>query len=174
VGVLVFGPMLVWCRPAGAVPIPHRDHASADVPALEEWSRYLSRGPNFWLRVVHPPITQAIKSSIWESLKTDPGGTEAMVRYLLWKQSLDPLRFDHFHPRVASILTRIASARTPSAQLLPPPSIPVVSPSPPTVQSPVVLDENPSPPPVSEPGSLLVALGIAGWWVRRSRRRQVS
>ena len=70
---------------------------------------YLLAGPTMWTEVEHPPVTAAVESAIWKSVRTDPGGTDPMVNFLLWKQSLDPTRFAHYHPKLAPVLHKIAA-----------------------------------------------------------------
>ena len=53
-----------------------------------------------WDQVAHPPVTAAVESAIWKSVRTDPGGTDRWSNFLLWKQSLDPTRFAHYHPKL--------------------------------------------------------------------------
>ncbi len=46
-----------------------------------------------------------------------------MVNFLLWKQSLDPTRFAHYHPKLAPVLHKISLARsspTLTQQVMPP------------------------------------------------------
>jgi hypothetical protein len=95
------GAILLSGSRAGAAPIRHEDLSSADATAFKEWSRYLLAGPSVWQEVLHPPVTPAVRSAIWESVRTDPGGADPMVHYLLWKQSLDPTRFAFYHPKLA-------------------------------------------------------------------------
>ncbi len=95
---------------ADGAPIRHEDLTRAEVTAFKQWSRYLEAGPNTWKEVLHPPVTPAVRSTIWEDVRTDPGGTEPMVAYLLWKQSLDPTRFAFYHPKLAPALDKIHAA----------------------------------------------------------------
>lgn len=83
-----------------------------------------------------------------------------LVAYLHWKRSLNPARFDWFHPQWAplltqDLLTRMALLNPPvlhSAQLVePPPQThgPILPPTPPSLNSP-------------EPSTALIALVLAG------------
>src|SRR6185312_11796837 len=52
----------------------HIDLTASDVTAFKEWSRYLLKGPTVWAEAEHPPVTTAVRSAIWQSVRTDPGG----------------------------------------------------------------------------------------------------
>jgi hypothetical protein len=184
----VVGPavLLLACLDANAAAIHrHGAHTSAaefpGIPAAElsvfkEWSRYLLAGPTAWAKVEHPPWTQAVQSAAWESIKTDPGPTDPMVNFLLWKQAIDPPRFAHYHPKLAPALHRIAMTRS---------SKTLVSHEGPTTTStgsiwgtsttptttPTTSQDNLIPQPVPEPSMLLLAAGMTAWFVRRVRVR---
>ena len=78
---------------------------AAELSVFRTWSRYLLRGPDGLGQVASPACDAG-----------DPGGdlaehqdrprpdTNPMVDFLLWKQSLDPPRFAHYHPRLAPAL----------------------------------------------------------------------
>src|ERR1700691_736440 len=74
--------------------------------AGKSWSEYLLGGPAVWDTVPHPPVTEAVRREIWKALKTDPGGTAPIIQFLLNKQSIDPARFDHYHPNLVGPLRR--------------------------------------------------------------------
>jgi hypothetical protein len=125
-------------------------------PIYNTWSGYLMGGPSVWATVPHPPVTPAIKAEIWHDIKTDPGGSDLMVQYLLWKQSLDPTRFAYYHPQLAPALTKLKPPTTGSQQVgRPPPSSGGTGPSSHTPES----------------SAWLMALTLTGcglWWRRRS------
>jgi hypothetical protein len=145
--------------------------------AGSSWSEYLLGGPRVWDTVPHPPVTEAVKQEIRKALKTDPGGTSLMVQFLLNKQSLDPARFDHYHPNLVGPLARIAAtipstttststSTTTGAQELTSPSTTAPTTAPTEAQT---TSGDPSPQIVPEPEALLLAIGMAGWavWWRR-------
>jgi hypothetical protein len=174
-GILTGAILLSGFR-ADAAAIRHEDVSSSGATVFKEWSRYLEAGPSVWLRVLHPPVSPAIRSSIWEAVKTDPGGTEPMVAYLLWKQSLDPTRFAHYHPKLAPALEKILKA-TPSAPVAPQELNPTstATPSTSTTSTPITSEQGinpPEPTPAPEPSTILVALGLAGWSVWQGRRKK--
>ncbi|MGP0061986.1 MAG: PEP-CTERM sorting domain-containing protein [Isosphaeraceae bacterium] len=162
--------LLSGIRADGAV-IRHEDVSSSDAAVFKEWSRYLEAGPNVWKDVLHPPVTQAVRSAIWEDVKTDPGGTEPMVAFLLWKQSIDPTRFAHYHPKLAPALEKILKA-TPSAPVAPQELAPPSSESSSTPATTVAPQGLNPPAPAPEPSTLLLALGLAGWSVWQVRRKK--
>jgi len=92
------------------------DHGKVQASPIYTWSQYLMAGPSVWASVPHPPVTPAIRAEIWQDVKTDPGGSDLMVQYLLWKQSLDPTRFAQNHPDLAPALTKLKTAPTTGAQ----------------------------------------------------------
>ena len=151
-----------------AAAIHHVHKTSAVDPAsFRTWSEYLLGGPTVWASVAHPALTPAIEASMWKAIKSDPPpDTGAVVQFFLWKQSLDPARFDHFHPRVAAAMSKIKAEiatasrrrrrrRQGRAQLLrvrPTRSLKL------------------TPPTVPEPATLYLTIGMAGyalWWRRR-------
>jgi hypothetical protein len=163
---------------ANAAPITHHDKTNVDKPDVSTWSGYLAGGPSVWRKVPHPLVTQAVRDEIWHALKTDPGGTAPMVKFLLWKQSIDPARFDYYHPSLVRPLARIAasipatSTPTVAAQVL---TAPTSTPNTSTTSSPSI-------PPtegqtigspaqsVPEPGTLMIAISLATWAVCHQRR----
>lgn len=173
--------VLLACAGADAAAIHRaaghpRALTAADVVTFREWSRYLDRGPSMWTKVEHPPVTPALWSAIWRSIRTDPGPDDPMVNYLLWKRSLNPARFDRYHHALAPALRRIRLARS---------SPTVVSQAHPTttgpttpktkrpaqgtvpITSPQILVPTIAP----EPSMLLLAAGMTGWAIRRFHRR---
>jgi hypothetical protein len=162
-------------HPADPSVLPLAGMPAAELSVFREWSRYLVAGPSVWSRVEHPPWTEAVRTAAWESVKTDPGGTESMVKFLLWKQAIDPPRFAHYHPRLAPALHRIRMERssalashfgtTTAGSGGGTSSTPSTS-----TTSPVTSAQNLAPPAVPEPGMLLVAAGMTGWFVRRRYR----
>jgi hypothetical protein len=157
----------------------HRSHLkAADVKVSDEWTRYLQGGPTVWAEVQHPPVTPAVESAIWKDVRTDPRGTDPMIDFLLWKQSLDPTRFAHYHPKLAPALHKIAMARsspTLTLQVMPPTtrSSSGSAPSSPTPSSPVTAEpQNLVPSPSPEPSTLLIAAGMAAWAIVKGRGRR--
>jgi hypothetical protein len=118
-------------------------------------------GPSVWATVPHPPITPKIEAEIWKDVRTDPGGSDLMIQYFLWKQSLDPARFAHYHPALAPALTKLKTPTTGSQQVgNPPPNT----------------GGGGSHPAVPEPNALLLAMTLTGcalWWRHRFRRSEL-
>jgi len=129
------------------------------------WSEYLLGGPSVWDTVPHPPVTEAVRQGIWKALKTDPGGTAPIVQFLLNKQSLDPARFDHYHPNLVGPLARFTTPTTTTTTT----GAQVLTPSSTTLPTEAQTTGGPSPQTVPEPEALLLAIGMAGWavWWRR-------
>ena len=150
-----------------------------ELKTFEAWTRYLSEGTQTWSTTHAPAFTPAIRSTIWQVLKTDTQAqsiTNPMVDYLEWRRSLDPTRFTYYHPSLSPAL----------AQLLNSPSLPTTVPAPTytpvpqtapqelTSPAPPTAAQTVSPPAVPEPSSLLLAAAMTGWgiWWRRQLARQ--
>jgi hypothetical protein len=150
----------------------HRDDAHdsvhVDAAKFKTWSEYLMGGPTVWSAVAHPALTPAIEASMWKSIRNDPPpDTSPVVNFFLYRQSIAPRRFDHYHPNVAKALAKI------EAQLLSPsnttPTTTTTSPGD-QAQQLTPSSSTPTPPTVPEPTTLLLAIGLTGyaaWWRRR-------
>ncbi len=140
----------------------------------EAWTNFLAGGPQTWATTHAPAFTPAVRSTIWQVLKTD---TEAqsianpMIEYLEWRRSLDPTRFTSYHPNLSPALAQLLSS--PSL----PPGVPEPTSTPVTPSSTTVTPtgaQTVSPPAVPEPSSLLLAAAMTGWgiwWRQRIRQR---
>jgi hypothetical protein len=138
-----------------------------DPASYRTWSEYLMGGPTVWSSVAHPALTPAIEASMWKAIKSDPPpDTDAVVQFFMFRQSLAPTRFDHFHPRIATALSKI------EAQLITP-ATPTATATPATTTtttSPTEQAQQLTPAAVPEPATLFLTLGLAGyalWWRRR-------
>jgi hypothetical protein len=151
----------------------------SELKTFEAWTSYLSEGTQTWSTTHAPAFTPAIRSTIWQVLKTDTQAqsiANPIVDYLEWRRSLDPTRFTHYHPSLSPAL----------AQLLTSPSLPTTVPAPTytpvpqtapqelTSPSPPTATQSVAPPAVPEPSSLLLAAAMTGWgiWWRRQLARQ--
>ena len=84
----------------------------AEVPVFQAWSKYLTKGPQVWSKTHAPSFTPAIRGTIWQVLKTDVQAeslANPMIDYLLWRQSLNPVRFTANHPNLSPALESIAA-----------------------------------------------------------------
>ena len=53
-------------------------------------------------------LDAGIEAEMWKSIKSDPPpNTDAVVQFFQYRQSVDPNRFDHYHPKVAASLAKI-------------------------------------------------------------------
>jgi hypothetical protein len=158
---------------AGA--IHHGKVTQAESRSLAEWSGYVQAGPTMWTRVEHPPVTQALVSAIWHSIRADQMA-HPMIQFLLWKQSLDPTRFARYHPKLSPALHRIARWHTSAP--------PLVIPTPTTSGGTATSNSSPPTPPPTEPqnlipdstpepSSMLIAAALAAWAVVRTRYGRV-
>lgn len=83
----------------------------------------------------------------------------AFVDYLRWRRSLNPARFDFYHPRIGLVLRNE------------PPVVPIQPDEPPVRPQ---TQRPPAPPQVPEPSSALVVVGLFGasWWACRRGQHQ--
>jgi len=155
-------------QPAHASPIRtshHRyDEVLAEKTAARSWSTYLLAGPSVWSTSIHPRVTPEVRTSIWHALGSEAPETNAWVKFLLWKQSLDSARFARFHPHVAPILNRISTSNL-ATQVTQNPTTTPSSTTP--LTQPQTLT-----PAVPEPAPFILAACMTGWglWWRRRQR----
>ncbi len=153
---------------------PSRSLAEAEARTRAQWSGYLNGGPRAWATTEHPPVTPALFRAIWQALDSGKGAGDPLVAFLLWRQHLDPARFNRYHPEFVTALRHARHARIPSP--------PLVIPTPPTTGgTPTTGGSSPTPPPTEpqiliptptpEPGTMLIAAGMAAWAVVWTRRR---
>jgi hypothetical protein len=86
-----------------------------------------------------------------------------MIQWLLWKQSVDPTRFAHYHPNLSPALTKLSTTPTTGSQQVGNP--PTTSTSTSTGGSSPVQGQQ-----IPEPSTWLLALTITGcglWWRHR-------
>lgn len=120
----------------------------------------------YWQWPDHPHVPSALRIAVDHGFLPQTPFTN----YLKWRQSLDPERFDYYHPRVAYLLSleNVSAPAIVSTPVVPP----VTAPQAQTITPPPLL------PPqaqtvVPEPGSLSVALAmIASAAAARSWRRR--
>jgi hypothetical protein len=170
IGLVLAGWGVLGSGTVAASPIKgshHRYEVAVAERAAHSWSAYLLAGPKLWSSVIHPSVTPEVRATIWHALRTDADETNPWVHFLLWKQSLDPARFAHYHPHVAPVLDRISAEKVTTliTQLTSPPdtNTPLSDP----LTQPQTLT-----PSVPEPTPWLLALGMTGWglWWRRRQR----
>jgi hypothetical protein len=167
-GWVVLGVGLWGSTQAEAAAIHHaRKTQSVDPASFRTWSEYLMGGPTVWSSVAHPALTPAIEASMWKAIKSDPPpDTDAVVQFFMFRQSLAPARFDHFHPRIAAALSKIEAQLITPATATPATTTPATT----TTTSPTEQAQQLTPAPVPEPATLFMTLGMAGyalWWRRR-------
>jgi hypothetical protein len=133
------------------------------------WSEYLLGGPSVWDKVPHPPLTEAVKREIRRALKTDTDGTAPMTQFLLYRQSLNPARFDHYHRWLVGPLSRFNTPTTSTTTPTTTGAQVVTTPSTTTPTTEAQTTGGPSPQTVPEPETLLLAIGMVSWavWWRR-------
>jgi hypothetical protein len=166
--------VLAGLVPVGAAPIRKNHELDLNDQGVPKgWSHFLLAGPTFWETHVHPPYDFQVRMTIWNIIKTDPGGENPMIAFLLWKQSLDPARFDHFHPNIGPAIDKLVALKVSQT------STPTSTPSSPNPSTPGTTTTPPSegqqltpPTATPEPSTWIMAIGMAGWAFWRCRRRR--
>jgi hypothetical protein len=158
------------------------------------WTNFLTAGPQLWSEKHAPSFTPAIKSTIWQILKTDTQDqslANPMIDYLLWRRGLDPKRFTANHTRLSPALAQLLRdpatpasvpppTYTPDPQATTPPtSTPTpIATAPQTVSGPPLIPPSPQVAPVAvpEPSTYIVAAFMigCGLWCRRRLLGQAS
>ncbi len=167
-GLAVLGVGL-WGSPRAEAAAIHHAHktATADPASDRTWSEYLMGGPTVWSSVAHPALTPGIEASMWKAIRSDPPPhTNAVVQFFMFRQSVDPARFDHYHPRIAKALSKIeGEIATPTTT-----TTTMTTTATPASTSPTDQAQQLAPAAVPEPATLFVTLGMVGyalWWRRR-------
>jgi hypothetical protein len=137
-------------RPVEASAIQANGVVVNDITSLgPAWAQFLAGGIPLWSVEPSPPIPTGLVLPKENGILVPT----AFVEYLAWRRSLDPTRFDQFHPAVGAELGQLPQTITPppggtgGGGGTPPPSTP-------------------------EPGSLLIAavlIGSAVGWGRYAR-----
>jgi hypothetical protein len=176
----ILGTGWLGVQPARAAATKKLVLTPTEAKVFVSWSHFLADGETMWSKRHAPAFTPAIKSTIWQILKTDTQAqslANPMIDYLLWRRSLDPQRFQANHPNLSPTLAQLL--HTPSLPPgVPPPTytpVPQTSVSPQTLSGPPP-SPSPSdvpPPAVPEPSALLLAVTMTGvglfWRHRRSK-----
>jgi hypothetical protein len=148
-----------------------RVRAQANTTGSGPWDASFVRAlQRHWMHVVVPKGVhiEAVNGLLPQS---------PLVSYLEWRRSLDPSRFDRYHPRIGALIAQDLTVR---ADALPAPTVPTLLP-------PVLVRDqgNPPPPvlipapqtvPTPEPSTAVVLACLLGTaatarrWRRRARR----
>jgi len=182
---------------AEASPIRHHQISSESAPKPSAWNEFLDGGPELWASAQPPTIGTEIHHIMNHALKSADPTANLNVEYLMWRQSLDPVRFDRYHPRVGRELrsmltpTSVSPTANPGGalepeQLIPPtststPATPSSSTSTSTLPSPSATapevlaptaSTSAAPAAIPEPETMTIALVLIGsglWWRARHR-----
>jgi hypothetical protein len=152
----------------------------SEAHVFQVWTNYLAQSPQTWSTTHAPAFTPAIKSTIWQVIKTDTQAqalANPMIDYLLWRRSLNPTRFSSNHPNLSPALAQLLTSPT-IPPTVPPPTytpVPQTATAPQVVSAPLTsAAQTVAPPAVPEPSSLLLAAAMTGWgiwWRRRIAQR---
>lgn len=181
-GFVGIGLVGIW--PAEGAPVRQNALPQSEIRNLRAWSRYLAAGPQVWSTIHAPAFTPTVRNAIWQLLRTDntqgqPQAqvlTNPMIDYLLWRRSVNPVRFDQNHPNLGPTLSQLLTAPptsaptpiyTPSPQTIPLPG-PTETPAP-IPSTPAEQGSTPPPAPIPEPSTVILGAGMIGWglWWRR-------
>ncbi len=178
--LVLTGALILGVQPLQAATAKKLVLTPSEVKTFEAWTNYLAEGSQTWSTTHAPAFTPAIRSTIWQVLKTDTQAqaiANPMIEYLEWRRSLDPTRFTSYHPNLSPALAQLLSSPTLPSNVPPPTYTPV----PETATAPQVLSspatsggQTVAPPPVPEPSSLLLAAAMTGWgiwWRHRIAQR---
>jgi len=156
-------------RPADAAPIHHATRA--ELHAAHSWSSYLLASPSVWSSVHAPAFSPQVRSLIWRQVHATNSTALPMIDYLLWRRSLNPVRFDHYHPKLGPTLANLLNQPTPTT-IAPQSLIPSTPTTTPTVAPLLPPETQTVMPNVPEPSSILIALAIGAWGICSRRRLQ--
>lgn len=164
-----------WLGLALLIPLPGRGAAASPIQRLRMsrvaaasvtsrgsyWDRYFARALQMHsLRVQGPNALRVLSVAPAAQLSSS-----AFVDYLLWRRSLNPVRFDHYHPYLAPMLQQPQNSGTtlPATSVTPGVVIPPIAPTPviPPTNPPDTPPTPPIPPSqVPEPSTILIASGM--------------
>jgi hypothetical protein len=83
---------------------------------LSSWANYVLAGPSVWSTVHAPPVTLSVRETMAQALESPDPTSNPYVDYLIWRRSLDPSRFDDWHPVIGPMLQQLITS-TPSSSL---------------------------------------------------------
>jgi hypothetical protein len=142
---------------AEASPIRQYNLSARSATNLGNWSSFLAGGPSVWARRSAPRITGGVRAAMAQALGSANSRLSPWVQYLLWRQSLNPLRFNRWHPQMVPYLnlppTTCPCSCTPCK-----PITPQQVHKPPRTVTPGVI----TPPSTPEPNTVLISLCLIG------------
>jgi hypothetical protein len=147
--------------------------SKAEVHDDQLWTRYLAEGTQEWMTHAHPPVTPSLEAAVWRSLDDGTAAANPMVEFLLWRQSLDPARFDFYHPRLAIAFKNLKSPTVSPTTTTTTSTTPTTSTATTVPETfPNLQPEAQLVPTVPEPATLWVAVAMLSWaaWITRKRR----
>jgi hypothetical protein len=179
--LVLTGALILGIQPLQAATAKKFVLTPTEAKTFEAWTNYLAQGTQTWSTTHAPAFTPAIKSTIWQVLKTDTQAqslTNPMIDYLEWRRSLDPTRFTYYHPNLSPALAQLLNSPSLPTNV-PPPTytpVPATSTAPQVLASPATSSgaQTVTPPAVPEPSSLLLAAAMTGWgiwWRQRISQR---
>jgi hypothetical protein len=141
---------------AGRIHSNHLHGVRTEASLGPRWARFLAGGPALWSVVRSPKIPSGLVLAMQNGELVET----PFVEYLLWRRSLNPARFDHYHPFVGPEL----------GMLIPPPTTPVTPPGGTTSGGPPPVNPQPENG-VPEPTGLFAFATLAAWAAVIWRRR---
>src|SRR5258708_6958684 len=96
---------------AEASPIRKYQLTARATTDLRTWSSFLSGGVQLWARRSAPRITAAVRGAMAQALGSW-NHSSPWVQYLLWRQGLNPARFNRYHPQMVAYLNPLPPPKT--------------------------------------------------------------
>src|SRR5437868_4192444 len=90
-GLVLLVVVPAWTVPAS--PIKHHRLAARSDPEIRAWNKFLAGGPAHWSHARPPEITARIHVLMHKSMRSSDPISDLNVEYLMWRRSLDPVRF---------------------------------------------------------------------------------
>ncbi len=171
VPLVVVAVITVGTTPARASRIHHLNSAQQQAQLLQIQT-FLDGGQAVW-STTPPPIFP--KSLLLQAATQIVAGNEPTIaQYLRWRQSLNPTRFNHYHPFLGQILNNDVNTPTFNVKL-PTPSVTPASPgkTPSVTPAKVVSGQGVTPSRVPEPSTSLIAVALVGVFAWNKRRMMV-
>jgi hypothetical protein len=179
--LVLTGFLILWIQPLQAATIKKLVLSPSEVKTFEAWTSFLAEGTQTWSKTHAPAFTPAIRSTIWQVLKTDTQAqsiANPMIDYLEWRRNLDPSRFTDNHPNLSPALAQLLNSPSLPTGVPPPTYTPVPETAPQVLSNPATpsTPQTVAPPAVPEPSSLLLAAAMTGWgiWWRHQLAKRAS
>lgn len=158
---------------AEASPIRQYRLSARSTADLRTWSSFLAGGAQVWASRGAPRITAAVRVAMAQALGSANPRTSPWVQYLLWRQNLNPIRFNRWHPQMAPYLSNLPPIKNVCPCACTPPKTIKPQQQHTPGKTPRPGEISPPGPSVPEPNTLLISLALIGsgclWRYRTGR-----